>query len=351
MPNLDTKNFLEQKVHSLISFIEAESSLSASYCDGLAGVGWLLLYLQEKSLINLAADDFFADLDVFLVDSLDQYLAERNHDLLHGALGVGLYFLKRNNHSQVEKIIDYLYINCDKSDLEIKWASWDKNSEQHVYNFGLAHGHAGILYFLGKCCKGKIGVRVCKIMINGIINFYFNNRHDDAQSSAIFPSIVKVGDYKRLMGNKGHSRLAWCYGDLGVLHTIYLLSDWLDDKELNSCVLNLLVQVSYRRDKNTVLIDDAQFCHGSSGAAIIFHNLFRLTANTSFREASSYWINETLSMKNEKDNSILGYRFNMGKFGYMPNTDLLCGIGGVLISYLFYKDMDIHNWNECVFLA
>jgi lantibiotic modifying enzyme len=346
----------KEKVETNIDFIvkeaEASDSLSPTYCYGMAGFGWLLLYLNENQILEIDPDEFLVDIDEMLSNYLDFFLNEENFDLLHGALGIGLYYLKRGEIKKVELIIRKLFNSSEKLLDEIKWQRYEKYSNIRDYDFGLSHGQAGIIYFLTKCIKNNILSELCKEMIYGSINFYWNNIQDSNTVGSFFPSSIICEDYKNANRVKYPSRLAWCYGDLGILHTFFLFANYVEDKVLLDKVEDMLIEVSKRTETRETGLEDAQFCHGSSGVGYIYLNLYHITNNIVFKRAADFWMKEVLMMGENDEKGIIGYLFHDRNMGWVPKTGVLSGISGILLFLASYIDPGIKsNWNECLFLS
>jgi hypothetical protein len=349
--NKTFKREINSNIDLLIKNIEFGTVNSPTFCDGLAGIGWLFDYLNEKEIIRIKTDEFFEDMDLALNAEAEKMIAESNYDLMHGYLGIGLYFLRRNKFLPVEKLIYSLENSCDKIENEIVWKRFDKfRLKKDIYDFGLAHGNASILYFLGKCYKKNILSAKCLSLIKGLINFYFANFQDIENSRSFFPTLKSVETYKK-MDSSGYSRLGWCYGDLGILHTLLMVSFWLNDEDLKIKIISFLEKLTYRLEEKDTSIVDPYFCHGSAGVGYIYSHINQMTGKKIFQQASEYWINKTLIYLNQNNN--IAYKKNDNeKSEHSKTDDLLNGIGGISLLLISdkYKNTD-YSWNELFFLS
>jgi hypothetical protein len=331
--------------------IENSTQLSPTFCTGLAGTGWLMEYLKRLGIIDIDLDEFLEEIDEVLRLNLGIMIRNNYFDILHGYLGLGIYFLKRNKTEEVRKIITALN-NC-KTDTgnEIKWKSLSFGSGEPIYNFSLSHGNASILYFLGKCFSQNICMPECSELIDGLFKFYFNNLQDIGVQLSYFPNAISIDDYKHGRSAAEDSRLAWCYGDLGILHTMYLVSNWIGDNAIREKVVEMLLWEAKRRDKQDTLVSDAGFCHGSSGVGYIFSAVHNKTGILNFKEAADYWLDETVKRGKHFDKQAHGFLF--------PNNDVLTtdetvltGLGGVFAFLSSLQSVKGDNsWNECLFLS
>ena len=295
--NNNNKNYLipilNKLIDRILETIEIDESPSSSYCNGLAGIGWLFLYLIEKEIIKIKSKDFFLDIDSFLKKHLKYLINKENLDLLHGGLGIGLYFLKRRNFEVVESLLFKITEIITDDDGRLSLSYYDPyNLKTDVYDFGLAHGHSGVLYFLNKCEKAGMKNHEIKKLKNGIIKFFLYNikRHSD---HSYFPTVIAKFDYNNLYQKK-ESRLGWCYGDLTILYT--LLGTSIQDKNdvLRVYTEEALTNLVQRKRQKETNIKDPFFCHGTSGVGYIFLKIFHITGNDIFLRSANYWFEETL---------------------------------------------------------
>jgi len=342
---------IQNDLDFIFQTIENSTWLTPTFCDGLAGTGWLLAFLKKLDIINIDLDEFLQDIDTVLNINLDKMIENRDFDILHGYLGLGIYFLKRNKTNEIEKIIYALYSTRLNNGDEVKWLNLDRESGAKVINFGLSHGNASILYFLGKCYSRNICSDICLELIRGLFSFFLNNLQDIYVAHSFFPNIIELNGYKSGQKICQNSRLAWCYGDLGILHAMFLVSDWIKDDGIKQKVLELLLWETTRLNgiKNIVL--DAGFCHGTSGIGYIHLNLYNKTGIAQFKKAAHYWREETLKMVNYTDQRSRGFLFQQNGV-FVPDFRLLTGLGGVFACLTSMQSNDKEClWNECFFLS
>lgn len=347
-PNI--KNEIVHDVSILIKKIENQDAHIATYCNGIAGIGWLLLYLEQKGIIDIDSDNFFIDIDMFLEKEMNHMFTENNFDILHGYLGIGLYFLKKGENNQVEKIIEKLYDSSHCYKNEILWESTDISSDKKkYYDFGLAHGNASILYFLTKSHQKGVQKKKCRYLINGLIKFFLNNLQSPSTMVSFFPNKVITNSYKS-PEQQQHSRLGWCYGDLGILNTLYLCADHLKLNSLKEKITSLLLQTTERKNPYSTLLDNPFFCHGTAGSAYIYLSLYLKTQKKQFLLSSEHLIKATLDfLQNKKTTTQVDFFREK-----MPTTDFLNGLPGVMLvldSYLCTQNQTQVDWDEMSFIS
>ena len=93
------------------------------------------------------------------------------------------------------------------------------------------------------------------------------------------------------------SRLAWCYGDLGIATTLYQAGITFDRQDWVTKSLEIFrFAAVWRRDLEGNMVNDACLCHGSSGIGHIFYRMWYNTKISEFKEAADYWFEKTLEL-------------------------------------------------------
>ena len=277
-----------------------------------------------------------------------------DYDYLHKALGIGLYFLsKKENKSSIN--IEYLLIKLERNaerDLNgLKWKSFNQQENKEVYNLSLSHGIASIITFISQIYKNSIAVnnRTNKLLCEAV-SFLLACKSivPNSYNGSFFPSYVSANDGI----NKSGSRLAWCYGDLGIGIALWQASQVLLNKEWAKIAIDVLLQTTLRQDPNKEHVIDAGFCHGSSGIAHIYNRMYQYTGNNAFKEAAIYWINDTLS-KATFSNGLAGYKaWHLPEHGgWVNESGLLEGIAGIGLVLLSTICEIEPKWDECFLLS
>lgn len=69
-----------------------------TFCSGFSGILYLFDFLRENDFIDMDVVEAQTLLDNYLVSCMRKDIQQRNYDFMHGAVGVGLYFLKMGTH-------------------------------------------------------------------------------------------------------------------------------------------------------------------------------------------------------------------------------------------------------------
>ncbi|MCS3557564.1 MULTISPECIES: lanthionine synthetase C family protein [unclassified Sphingobacterium] len=311
---------------------------SYSFCSGLSGGLYLFEILKEKNLLEIETNDIIEQLDKYLSNNLESELENGHYDFMHGALGIGLFYLKIGQIEKVQKIVNYLSetaIYDDKSK-GYKWNSNVDYSGEIAVNISLSHGMSSIVIFLSKVIEKKIAVNMAFKLLRGAVNFLLSQELDYKQYGSYFPY--------RCIEEKSKSRLSWCYGDLGVAIGLFKASFVLNDSSLRREALFVLEESTKRNMLTEDNIIEGGVCHGSAGLAMIYNRMFLETKNEIFLDASKYWLEQTLRFS-KFDNGLAGYLTNYNK-EWHQDLSLLTGISGIGVVFLSYLKGDEQYWDE-----
>lgn len=346
------KKALMENLEYIYNKIEHSDHLISTYCDGLAGWGCLIEHLNEEGIIEDEYDSILEEVDDVLFEHIPELLKRNNFDLLHGLLGIGIYFLKRKNMSVSDKIITHIFENCVHEKDEIKFVRLNNfNLNEEIYDLGLPHGMAGTLYYLSKYYQLNAQSEKCKKLMTGILSFYLNNiqKHEDSY----FANSYLTSTYKKGNNYPSKSRLAWCYGDLTILFSLYRIAELLELKEEQDNIVKMLINLTNRKSVIRTSVTDATFCHGTAGVSYMFLKLYKLTAIEVFNTSANFWLKQTLEHSGK--NGFGGYLFDASstkEYHMISSSGLLEGISGVGLVMSAFQNKDSKNqWDEFLFLS
>jgi lantibiotic modifying enzyme len=329
------------------------SVLYYSFSGGLAGIGFSLQLLEEE-FIESSFSDSYHSLDNYLYPIMMEQINKGNYDFLHGAMGVGLYFLKRiKNNPDVISYLTALINAMEKNAIainkdQIAWQSvLDEETNTMGINLGLSHGIPSIIIFLVKCVSEDIEKETSVKLITKTINYMLAQEIREKKSiNNYFPCWIEPGNINQ------QERMAWCYGDLGIGLSIWLAGKKLNNKDWKKKAIEIFKNSATRRDLQTYNIMDACFCHGTSGIAHFYNRIYHYTDYEPFKETALYWYDQTLKMAKYNDGAAGYKRWRIEKYGG-PTKEYgvlegIAGIGLALISAV--SDIE-PKWDECLLLS
>lgn len=339
--------YLDKSIHLLnesVSIFDGCHFLP-TYCGGLAGLSSLMTLLVKEGAIEYSVND---DVNEYLLAALEEYLNAGIFDFLHGAIGIATYFafllsVKPSNQYAIkatELTLERLNTTKEEGDATYKWRYYDRDGS-FEYNISMAHGMSSIVCYLSRLLHiGYSSQTRIEDLCRRAIEYINSQRIELSIYGSFYP-------YTSLENNTSitKSRLAWCYGDLGIAIAQINAGLALRDSHIIDSALSVLMYVaSQRRELKSNCVLDAGLCHGAAGIAQCFNRLFQLTESSIFKEATDYWMNVLLDFSDGE--KYAGYIvFNPRGESYYSAGLLegICGIGLSLISYLYPQS---YKWDE-----
>jgi lantibiotic modifying enzyme len=326
-----------------------------SLSGGLAGIFWTIEHLIELGYLSEDTRESLEPFDQPLAEVMLNDIARGNFDFMHSALGIALYLLKRRQQnptleSALIKCVEGLKNCAQQADgNSLKWiALLNSETGETGPNICLSHGMASIAIMLSKFIENNIAREQSTALLHQTVNYILAQEIDPAEHLSYFPSMSLENPGQQMLT----SRIAWCYGDLGVALALYRAGKAADMAEWRDKGLKILLYSCSRRGVKMNTIKDAGLCHGTAGVALIFQRLFLDTGLQDFEEAAGYWHEQTLSFATIPE----------GPAGFLPYTvqeavqpaqarGFLLGISGIGLS-LLHAVSDIRpDWDECLLLS
>lgn len=328
----------------------SESPISLPLYGGFPGVGWLVAQLCDDDALAGVAEH----IDGVLLEVLSSG-EQHPIDLTAGLVGYGVYALETSrrtgNTAVLTKVLDHLERTAILSSGGRTWFTpaellpeVDPNPyPQGYFNCGVSHGVPGVVGLLARMLLRGLEVeRVRPLLVDAV---RWLSVIAPQQEHARFPYLLDHLNQSDL------ARLAWCYGDPGVVPQLLLAARALGSGELAEEALACAL-ASARRTLPTTGVNDASVCHGSAGVAHIYNRLFQATGVETFRQAALFWIEHLLD--NRRDAPIAGFPAwdeDDGKPArYRPDPGLLTGAAGVGLVLAAAISPVEPNWDRLLLL-
>ncbi|MDY8137085.1 lanthionine synthetase C family protein [Aquimarina sp. 2201CG5-10] len=328
-----------------------------TFCTGIAGAGWTIEFLNKEGFIEIDNDALLSQLDSFLHEVMKEDIKNEYYDFLHGALGYGYYFLKRYQNTKspdlkntykeyLTFLITELKNSSRKGEKGIYWEyELSKTQGFRGANLSLSHGMASIINFLCRLYPYEDFKTSVEDLLKGTIEFVIHNKYKNSNNPSLFPSWIHDQ-----MKEYATSRLAWCYGDLGMGISLWRAGKILKIKAYQELAIDVLKHSAKRRDREEARIQDAGLCHGAYGVVTIFNYIYQETKDPLFKETADFWMYEALEMDIHQE-SYAGYKQWRGDLEEWHNEiNLLEGITGIGLALLSYLAPEEANWDECLMI-
>lgn len=323
-----------------------------TFCEGLAGIGWGLTHLISQGFVEADIDSILEELDQFSSDVMRRYIEDSNFDYLQGAVGIGLYFLERYPSPPAARSLQALLDALERqavhgTDAFIHWDTLsDPADGTRGCNFSLSHGISGIVNLLARMARHEQFRSQAIPLMTGAGEYIMRQEFSVSGQNSLFPSFMSPKNPPT------YSRLAWCYGDLGVALSLLQGAETTGDKAWYSTVEKIFLHSATRRDAQYTGVNDACVCHGSAGNAHIFNRAFQRFGKERLRDTAVYWLEESLKHAKYPD-GYAGYKMRHPeiKGGWKPEADLLEGIAGLGLVFISAISDIEPLWDQCLMIS
>jgi lantibiotic modifying enzyme len=192
------------------------------------------------------------------------------------------------------------------------------------YNLGLAHGIPGIIAILARYVAAGVDVRRAQPLLESAVAYL--------RSVASPGSVSRYPSWLPTRPGESQSRVAWCYGDLGVAVALLSAANALDRGDWRADAL-ALAHGQAARSFETSHVLDTGLCHGASGVAHLFNRMAQATGDAELYRAARAWFDRTLAMR--RTDPVAGFPRGLPVDGVMTweaGADLLTGATGVALA-------------------
>jgi len=352
----------------------AQQPGSLGLFGGLTGLGWTVEHLSallrqvtapadDEQASDLEAseieeeEDLNADIDALTLGSLKRTSI---YDLISGLVGFGIYFLERwpkpTAVQGIRAVFDRLENLAEHTNQGITWLTgteflpdWQiKQAPKGYYNLGVAHGIPGIIHFLAQISTTTaVEPERSHRLLEGAVTWVIAQQRPWGARSR-FPAWVVPGE------EPSDSRLAWCYGDLGILAVLLQAARRAGRKDWQAFAHDLLDHcLAWPPDDGDV--GDAPLCHGAAGVAHIFNRIYQSEGDPRCRDAAVFWLERALAMRKPETGvggfSALTRPDPEGPVIWEANPAFLDGSIGIALALLAALSPVEPNWDRQLLLS
>ncbi len=350
----------------------AELAVGAGLYGGFAGVAWSLEHLTGR-LFDADGEDPGEEIATVLQGFLSSSPWYGDYDLIGGLVGFGAYALERlprpGGRECLEQVVARLR---ETSEARPEGISWHTTSErtgpyqkdaypEGHYNLGVAHGVPGVIGLLGEALVAdlpKPSEDEARQLLRAAFDWVLAQRLP-AGAGAVFPYNVAPGI------SPAATRLAWCYGDIGVAATLLSAARNAADPAWEEEALAVARHAAARPYEGSGVMD-AGLCHGAAGVAHIFNRLHQATARdplsplaplAPLAEAARTWFGHALALRRPGE-GIGGFQAwlplkpeGIAELGWLDDPGFLTGSAGVGLALLAATTDIAPDWDRMLLTA
>ncbi len=311
-----------------------------SLYNGFTGLAWVFQHIHGHQ-----EEDALSDVDHGLLELLKHSPWTGDYDLVFGHVGFGVYALDRlpsdSGRTILERVLNHLEATKVQMPEGLTWHTapvllppWQReNYSEGYYNLGLAHGVPGVIALLGLIHHAGIQRDRVLSLLEGAVKWLIAQHRPDGTGSC-FGTAVSTDPEEG--GDTRPSRIAWCYGDLGLAVALLMAARSIQRGDWEVQALEIARHAALR-PMETAGDRDGGFCHGAAGNAHLFNRLYQATGEAQFREAALRWFDRLFSHRVE-GRGIAGFSaFHPSMPGdtredpWVPKVGILEGVAGIAL--------------------
>lgn len=270
---------------------------------GFPGVAWVGEHLQGRLFEADPDEDAGEEIASALSKLLEHTPWTRDYDLISGLVGLGIYALERlprpGGEECLRQVIDRLAETAEEKPEGVTW--WTnpellpeetrKEFPEGNYNLGLAHGVPGVIGLLGEVCAAGLMVDRARPLLDKAVSWLLAHKLN-ANVRSQFGYNVVPGKEEEI----SPSRLAWCYGDLGICASLLVAAQGANEPEWEREALAIARQAAARTAEDAGVVDTG-ICHGAVGNAHLFNRMYQASGDPALGQAARFWYERTLAMR------------------------------------------------------
>ncbi len=346
----------ERRAMDLLTAAAGEVSrldLDASLFSGFCGVAWAMEHLDRR-LGDPGPEDPLEEIDALLLAHLDTGGGPLHYDLVSGLVGLGVYAAERlprpGGAALLGLVVERLRDRGERAGAGITWRTPEAGNAASPwpigpFDLGLAHGVPGVIGLLAVACANGVETGRARPLLQAAIDWLLAQRLPPS-SPAAFPHSAGPGS------DRAPSRLAWCYGDLGIASALLLAARSAGEAgwEAEGTAIALAAAA---RDPGTGRVRDAPLCHGAAGVAHLFNRLHHATGRPELAEAARAWFRRALDYRDPAA-SASGFRTfasGVGEEGWVEDPGLVAGSAGIALALLAAVTPIEPEWDRMLLLS
>ncbi|WP_367120890.1 lanthionine synthetase C family protein [Staphylococcus capitis] len=344
--NLYHVNF-DELIHKYVLRIGKELERGIEGYSLYSGISGIAFSIDVVSDGHLHYRNILQTLDDYLIEFINRKMTcinteanPREYDVVRGLAGIGRYLLNRvdANPKVISSLIEIMNHFRDIHYSKRHWIVSKDNQFLNIdkerfslgnINLGLAHGILGPFSLLALSKIKGVEIDNHSSLLSDITEYLFKTEFQYNQSW------LDRYDIAEKYYPSYSIRNGWCYGDTGIMNTIWLLGLALNNENLIEKAKNLIIKIIRLNNDNLL---SPTFCHGLSSHLTILNNVNRYF---NIQEVNSYLelIQEKILSHYSSENQFMFYDIELenNQKRFKNKVGLLEGQIGILLSLLDYQ--------------
>jgi class I lanthipeptide synthase len=324
-----------------------DPTVPAGLYSGFAGVAWAV----EHVLPRLGEEeDLGEEIAFILQEHLSQSPWQRHYDLIGGLVGYGVYAIERLPRPGARECLDLVVVRlAELAERQGPGLTWFTPPEllppralemcpAGYYNLGVSHGVPGVIALLREIEAAGLSTTRTRELLEGAMA-WLRAQKLPPDSGSVFPYHVAPGIEPR------PSRLAWCYGDLGIAAAL---------RDVDETLALDLGRKAAAWPIDEARIKDAGLCHGAAGIAHLFNRLHQVSGDRLFAEAARVWFEKVLDLRRPGE-GVAGFLSwdadERDELGWRSDPGFLMGAAGIGLALLSAATARVPDWDRVLLVS
>lgn len=336
----------------------AARPMIASLFSGFSGIAWAIAHVRPAGFDLTGSDDGLAQVDAGLLRLVQHSPWTRDYDLISGLVGFGVYALERLPRPAAARCLEAIIARlAENAEWQPEGCTWltspqlliPQTRAEHpggYYNLGLAHGVPGVIALLAATCAAGVAQASAAPLLAGAVGWLLAQRLP-AGSPCQFDYWVAPG------AAPSHSRLAWCYGDLGLAAALLAAARCVHEPAWEAEALQIARQAAARSGPHAGVVDGG-LCHGSAGVAHLFNRISQASGDEACAAAARRWLAHTLALRRPGPGIGGFHAYDLapdGTMAWLVRPGLLCGAAGIGLALLAATSPIEPAWDRALLVA
>ena len=232
---------------------------------------------NRKTVDGIELSELSSQLESLVADQALRLVRNNQFDPYIGGFYQMYYFLVSEKRADIVKEGIYLLEQQSKY-IDDRLAYFDSGFREEELCLSITHGLAFYLQYL--CICFEKGLLSDIKLIEAYAHFLYNQCDEDSANTSFFP------DY---LNDTRNSRLCLCYGDAGILYSLWKAFRILGSKTKLAQVEMLMLKTTDRIEEESTGVVDSSLLYGSAGLYLFYHECYRKTGKQGLKNAAAYW--------------------------------------------------------------
>ncbi|MFY9819825.1 MAG: lanthionine synthetase C family protein [Thermoanaerobaculia bacterium] len=334
-------------------------TVSAGLFTGFPGAAWVMEHLEGSLIESAPGEDAGEEAATAVALHLGQVPWRHGYDLISGLAGLGVYALERSPRASAReclaRVVARLAENAERRPAGIAWrtppdslapAELRDLYPEGFFNLGVAHGVPGVIAMLAGACTA--GIAEARPLVDAAVAWTLTQKLP-AGAGSVFPDEASPTPEEA----PEPSRVAWCYGDLGIAASLLAAARALGEADWEREALTLARGAAARSTADAGA-SDACLCHGAAGNGHLFNRLYQATGCPAFAEAARSWFLRALEQA-RRGAPFGGFQTRamdpQGKLGWQDEPGFLKGAAGIGLALLAAATPGEPAWDRALLIS